>query len=428
MTTTTGSSQALAVRGQPDEVRALTRLAFEEISGIPAGIGGIHMAVADRVFRWVGPAARRSASCTTRLRAASTALCAAARTFSAAASTGLRPRCADPESHGRSRPRVRAASPSGSSTACAATRWSGRAARCTSRWRCASRAIRWSSSARRSRPPSPRRPRGSSCSCTASWRQSSRGAWERGGDDDTYGARLASELGCTPVYVRYNSGRHISENGRSLAELLAALVDEWPVDVAEIALVGHSMGGLVSRSACHQAAQEQMEWTRSVRHVVSLGSPHMGAPLEQGVHYLSAALHALPETRPFGAFLRRRSAGIRDLRAGLAGRRGLARPRPRRAARRRVPGGAAARWRDPLLRRGHDHAQRQAPAGAAGRRLPRARAERLGAQPHAPDPVQGRARPARRRRQPLRAAQPPRGLRASVRDWLGTAPAEWRRP
>ena len=42
----------------------------------------------------------------------------------------------------------------------------------------------------------------------------------------------------------------------------------------------------------------------------------MGAPLEQAVHAMSAALHLAPETRPFARFLRRRSAGIRDLRRG----------------------------------------------------------------------------------------------------------------
>jgi pimeloyl-ACP methyl ester carboxylesterase len=133
---------------------------------------------------------------------------------------------------------------------------------------------------------------------------------------ETYGSRLARDLGCTPVYVRYNSGRHVSENGRSLADLLASLVAAWPVEVDRIALVGHSMGGLVARSACHHAAEAGHAWPARVRHVVSLGTPHMGAPLEQAVHVASAALNTLPETRPFGAFLRRRSAGIRDLRQG----------------------------------------------------------------------------------------------------------------
>ena len=57
-------------------------------------------------------------------------------------------------------------------------------------------------------------------------------------------------------------------------------------------------------------------WAGRVRHVVSLGTPHGGAPLAQGTHLAAHALHALPETRPFARFLRRRSAGIRDLRHG----------------------------------------------------------------------------------------------------------------
>jgi pimeloyl-ACP methyl ester carboxylesterase len=140
-------------------------------------------------------------------------------------------------------------------------------------------------------------------------------SWRAGGGE-TYGSRLRDQLGFTPVELRYNTGRHISENGLELADLLERLVAGWPVEVDQIALVGHSMGGLVARSACHQAAERGDAWVGSVRHVVSLGSPHMGAPLAQGVHWASAALDAVPETRPLASLLRRRSAGIRDLRQG----------------------------------------------------------------------------------------------------------------
>ena len=142
--------------------------------------------------------------------------------------------------------------------------------------------------------------------------------WDWGGahPGDTYGARLASDLGCTPVYLRYNTGLHVSENGRSVAALLEELVGAWPVEVQEVALVGHSMGGLIARSAGHQGSESGQRWTERVRHMVSLGTPHLGAPLEQGAHVAAEALHALPETRMLGAFLRRRSAGIRDLRHG----------------------------------------------------------------------------------------------------------------
>ena len=138
-------------------------------------------------------------------------------------------------------------------------------------------------------------------------------AWETG---HTYATRLARDIGCTPVHVRYNTGRRISRNGVALAELLDQLVANWPVEVAEVSLVGHSMGGLVARSACHHAKEDGRAWIERVRHIVSLGTPHLGAPLEQAVHLTSAALSALPETQVFGSFLRRRSGGIRDLHQG----------------------------------------------------------------------------------------------------------------
>jgi pimeloyl-ACP methyl ester carboxylesterase len=136
------------------------------------------------------------------------------------------------------------------------------------------------------------------------------------GTGETYGTRLERELGYTPMTIRYNSGLRISRNGRCLSELMEEIVANWPVEVERIALVGHSMGGLVARSACHCGALEDAGWVQHVRHSVSLGTPHLGAPLEQVVHFLSAGLARLPETRPFANFLRRRSGGIRDLRRG----------------------------------------------------------------------------------------------------------------
>jgi pimeloyl-ACP methyl ester carboxylesterase len=136
------------------------------------------------------------------------------------------------------------------------------------------------------------------------------------GAEDAYGSRLASDMDCTALYLRYNSGLHVSENGRTVAALLEALVRAWPVDVRQIALVGHSMGGLVARSAAHQADEHDQAWVQRVGHIVSLGTPHLGAPLEQGAHRAAVALHKLPETRMLGSFLKRRSAGIRDLRHG----------------------------------------------------------------------------------------------------------------
>jgi pimeloyl-ACP methyl ester carboxylesterase len=137
--------------------------------------------------------------------------------------------------------------------------------------------------------------------------------------DVSYGTQLHDDLGLTPVYLRYNTGLHISDNGRTLDELLGALVEAWPVPVDDVVLIGHSMGGLVARSALHQAGggtPEAHPWTALVRDTITLGSPHLGAPLERGVHRLTATLATLPETRPLARLLSLRSVGIKDLGRG----------------------------------------------------------------------------------------------------------------
>jgi pimeloyl-ACP methyl ester carboxylesterase len=143
----------------------------------------------------------------------------------------------------------------------------------------------------------------------------------------TYGTLLAADHDVTALSVRYNTGRHISSNGRDLAALLNRLVRAWPVPVREINLIGHSMGGLVVRSACHYGRRTRplgrrfpvgRRWTGRVRRVVLIGVPNTGANLEAFVNAASATLWALPipATRLIGLGLDSRSAGIKDLRFG----------------------------------------------------------------------------------------------------------------
>jgi pimeloyl-ACP methyl ester carboxylesterase len=135
----------------------------------------------------------------------------------------------------------------------------------------------------------------------------------------TYGSLLRRDLGLTPVYLRYNTGLHISDNGRHLDVLLARLVDAWPLPVQDLVLIGHSIGGLVARSALHQAAggtAAGRTWTTLVRDTVTLGTPHLGAPLERAAHAATHMLARLPETRPLARVLATRSVGIKDLRRG----------------------------------------------------------------------------------------------------------------
>ena len=139
--------------------------------------------------------------------------------------------------------------------------------------------------------------------------------WLRAGHD--HGAALARDRGYTPRYLHYNSGLHISTNGRAFAELLETTLAAWPVPVEELVIVGHSMGGLVARSAVHAASGASHGWLRHLRALVFLGTPHHGAPLERGGNWIDLALGAVPYVAPFARLGRVRSAGITDLRYGF---------------------------------------------------------------------------------------------------------------
>jgi pimeloyl-ACP methyl ester carboxylesterase len=138
--------------------------------------------------------------------------------------------------------------------------------------------------------------------------------WLREGHD--HGQSLADALGFTPIYARYNSGLHICANGLALAEALQRLLQRWPEPVEELTMIGHSMGGLVARSAVYQATQRGMAWPQQLRRLVFLGSPHHGAPLERAGNWLHQSLGLSPYLAPFTRLSGLRSAGITDLRHG----------------------------------------------------------------------------------------------------------------
>jgi hypothetical protein len=138
--------------------------------------------------------------------------------------------------------------------------------------------------------------------------------WRRNGHD--YGATLAAEAGCTLLHLHYNTGRHVSTNGLELADRLQALQQAWPVPLEEIVILAHSMGGLLARSAIRQAQARGDHWPSLVRKMFFLGTPHHGAPLERGGHWIDRLLGASPYTAAFSRLGKLRSAGITDLRHG----------------------------------------------------------------------------------------------------------------
>ncbi len=139
--------------------------------------------------------------------------------------------------------------------------------------------------------------------------------WMRHGHD--HGAALARDFGYTPVYLSYNSGLNVWTNGAAFADALERLVAAWPVEVGKLAIVGHSMGGLVTRSACLAGEAAGHAWREKLDTIVFLGTPHHGAPLERIGNWVELILGKLPYASAFASLGRARSAGIADLRYGV---------------------------------------------------------------------------------------------------------------
>lgn len=130
-----------------------------------------------------------------------------------------------------------------------------------------------------------------------------------------YATLLERDTGHTCYFVRYNTGRHISTNGRDFAELLESLVRNHDVPVRELNLIGHSMGGLVLRSAGYYGTQARHRWVSLVRGNFLLGSPLLGAHQEQIGKLTSdiLSLIPLPGVQWTAQLVDLRSAGIQDL-------------------------------------------------------------------------------------------------------------------
>jgi len=137
--------------------------------------------------------------------------------------------------------------------------------------------------------------------------------WNRQGHD--HGAALARDLRFVPVYAHYNTGLHISENGRKLSDLLETIMDQSP-QATELFIIAHSMGGLVSRSACHYGKTSGHTWLNHLRKLVFLGTPHHGSLLEKGGNWIDIILKISPYSAPFSRLGKIRSCGVTDMRYG----------------------------------------------------------------------------------------------------------------
>jgi triacylglycerol lipase len=137
-------------------------------------------------------------------------------------------------------------------------------------------------------------------------------------DSSDYGRLLAQDFGYTPFYLRYNTGLHISDNGKMLAAILEQLQHHYPIEIKEICIIAHSMGGLITHSACHVAQEQNLTWTQSLKQIFLLATPHLGSFLEKVANLTTNILEKVPNwhTRLVGKVLNLRSAGIKDMRFG----------------------------------------------------------------------------------------------------------------
>ncbi len=138
--------------------------------------------------------------------------------------------------------------------------------------------------------------------------------WLRAGHD--HGAMLAEQYGYEPIYLHYNTGRPIADNGADFAELLESTLKNWRAPVTELVIIGHSMGGLLARSACDHAIKANHTWVKQLSKLITLGTPHAGAPLERAGRGVDVVLGISPYTAPFARLGLVRSAGIQGLRDG----------------------------------------------------------------------------------------------------------------
>ncbi len=152
--------------------------------------------------------------------------------------------------------------------------------------------------------------------CMNDLQWTTRGEGQTQGQVLDHGKALAAALDCSPIYLRYNSGLHTSQNGHELSAQLEQLVARWPVPIEEITVVAHSMGGLLIRSAFHYAKQDGLCWPARLKSIVFLGTPHHGAPLERAGNWVDVLLGATRYSAPFAKLGQLRSAGITDLRYG----------------------------------------------------------------------------------------------------------------
>jgi hypothetical protein len=129
------------------------------------------------------------------------------------------------------------------------------------------------------------------------------------------GSALEMNAEASILYLRYNTGLHISENGRSLSNLVQNLINKYKTEINELVIIAHSMGGLVSRSSCYYCTNQNQSWTALLKKVFLIGVPNEGSYLARAAYNIDNFFKKLnrSEKEWIAKMLDIRSNGIKDL-------------------------------------------------------------------------------------------------------------------
>lgn len=129
-------------------------------------------------------------------------------------------------------------------------------------------------------------------------------------------ADMLKKEGYFPFYVRYNQGKHISENGRDLLKILEKLLDLYK---GALDIFTYSQGGLLIRSTLYYSMIEKRLDRNKIGKVLFVSSPDGGSYIEKIGFWVGFLMEQSPEliTKVIGFIGNLRSDGIKDLSHGV---------------------------------------------------------------------------------------------------------------
>ncbi len=134
-------------------------------------------------------------------------------------------------------------------------------------------------------------------------------------DENKIGDWLEKNENQHVLYLRYNTGLHISENGRALSNLFEEFMNQYGNKIKQLVLIGHSMGGLLIRSAGYYADIQRQNWLERLKTIFLIGVPNKGSYLAQIGFFVGHIFRKIDISHDdyIAKFMDVRSNGIKDL-------------------------------------------------------------------------------------------------------------------